>query len=1342
MPTELYDSVEAWGFMHPSFIVPAVFFNKSLVTPERNLTVLLGGGICPEGFYCPPASSLPIVCPNGTVGIEPGLSDAGQCDDCPSGYYCPGNATANSTSGEGVDLYQVRYDCPSGFYCETNSSAPRPCPEGTFGISANLHNASGCLPCPGGHYCEEGTGSSGGTGLCAEGYYCTSGATTPTPIDGVTGGICMDGFYCGEGTVTPQPCRGGKFCLGHPTPTLGNCAAGYYCEAASNTSTPVELRDLDGVIVADVCWAGFYCVEGSTTPQACPAGTYNDVTGATDESFCLPCDEGYYCPLAGNLSSSRQPCPANFYCPAGTAEPYENGCPVGHYCDGLDAAPIPCPASTFQDLPQQSSCKQCPAGYACGNATVVPVPCSAGRYCEAGSTVGEPCPAGKFGNQTYLEQCLTCTEGWLCTETGLQTPNVPCPAGYYCQPGGQILGDAIACPVGTYSNLTGLAYESQCLHCPAGQYCDQIALAEPVDDCDGGYYCEDGSPTPVQFTCAAGTYCPVGSTQPIECPMGHYCGSLADAPLACDAGTYNSHFGASSVSACLACPKGHYCPSGSEYPLPCPLGSHTTTSGNEEYADCTACPAGYYCLQNDEETQQLPCIDGYYCPGGDYYPLLRCPVGHFCSNGSATPTECDAGTYSPGTGHAECFNCPEKFWCEDGAVQPLPCPQGYACPSRTTAPEPCPIGTFSNRTDLSSIAECDPCIEGHYCPTEHLVHPLPCAAGHFCRNASTVASPVECDGYSTAERYGNSTTTFPWSCAGGTCVAGYYCPEGSILPTGSGPCPVGTYCPAGTASILDCPLGSFAAVEGSTECALCPSGHYCPTASKAELCPVTTYNPVEGSNSSVDCLTCDPGFQCPEGSFEQVPCPPGYYCPGGEDVLICPERYYCPLSSSAPVECPVEHFCPEGAVEPTVCPPGSYCADDWNNPDASEQGSAAPIPCPNGTYSPLPTDVVVNSVTRYGCINCPPGYFCPEGSSGPNQCMEGFYCPVKSAGPTKCPDGASCPLGSSSPVECEIGYYCPTGTGGSAFLCPVGSYCPAGVSQPILCPSGTADANPEVRGSYDDTCELCAPGTAGADPTRAECLPCEAGHVCSGPGTNTTTPVEEKDLGYVCPAGHYCVEGSSIETPCPLGTFSTVVGATSSDVCSPCDANHYNNRMGQLICHPCGGTSTSNASAATCTCIGKNRVFLSATGECRCRGRYTDENDGLTDGLTDCVPIPVPASCESDQVRDSSEQCVDKDDCSSECVYGGTRLPSGLCSCDVLQSARDVCGDGSTDCLDSLPKYYLDKWGALHIVEDGVDTNVTVCFNFEHLCDFFCLFLVTFLSLLALNVKRSPRHYD
>ena len=65
-----------------------------------------------------------------------------------------------------------------------------------------------------------------------------------------------------------------------------------------------------------------------------------------------------------------------------------------------------------------------------------------------------------------------------------------CPEGYYCPAGTGV--DWQPCPVGTFSNQTGLSQDSQCLPCTGGQYCGQLALTAPSAPCDSGYYCEYG----------------------------------------------------------------------------------------------------------------------------------------------------------------------------------------------------------------------------------------------------------------------------------------------------------------------------------------------------------------------------------------------------------------------------------------------------------------------------------------------------------------------------------------------------------------------------------------------------------------------------------------------------------------------------------------------------------------------------------------------------------------------------------------------------------------------------------------------------------------------------------
>lgn len=52
-----------------------------------------------------------------------------------------------------------------------------------------------------------------------------------------------------------------------------------------------------------------------------------------------------------------------------------------------------------------------------------------------------------------------------------------CERGFYCPPGSD---RQFACPAGTFNNHTGQVYNSSCLGCPPGQYCNPTAQAVPT----------------------------------------------------------------------------------------------------------------------------------------------------------------------------------------------------------------------------------------------------------------------------------------------------------------------------------------------------------------------------------------------------------------------------------------------------------------------------------------------------------------------------------------------------------------------------------------------------------------------------------------------------------------------------------------------------------------------------------------------------------------------------------------------------------------------------------------------------------------------------------------------
>lgn len=80
----------------------------------------------------------------------------------------------------------------------------------------------------------------------------------------------------------------------------GKCPAGYYCPTRP-TLVPI------------ICPAGSFCGEGFTTPQPCPGGTANPLTGATSQNWCAKVGPGFWAPLG---SPTPKDCPpSGFYCP-------------------------------------------------------------------------------------------------------------------------------------------------------------------------------------------------------------------------------------------------------------------------------------------------------------------------------------------------------------------------------------------------------------------------------------------------------------------------------------------------------------------------------------------------------------------------------------------------------------------------------------------------------------------------------------------------------------------------------------------------------------------------------------------------------------------------------------------------------------------------------------------------------------------------------------------------------------------------------------------------------------------------------------------------------------------
>ena len=64
--------------------------------------------------------------------------------------------------------------------------------------------------------------------------------------------------------------------------------------------------------------------------------------------------------------------------------------------------------------------------------------------------------------------------------------------------------EATACPLGTYSNVTGAVNKYVCTDCDEGYYCNCVAGLAPAGKCDAGYYCTGGAKVSTQHATEPG----------------------------------------------------------------------------------------------------------------------------------------------------------------------------------------------------------------------------------------------------------------------------------------------------------------------------------------------------------------------------------------------------------------------------------------------------------------------------------------------------------------------------------------------------------------------------------------------------------------------------------------------------------------------------------------------------------------------------------------------------------------------------------------------------------------------------------------------------------------------
>ena len=557
----------------------------------------------------------------------------------------------------------------------------------------------------------------------------------------------------------------------------------------------------------------------------------------------------------------------------------------------------------------------------------------------------------------------------------------------------------------------------------------------------------------------------------------------------------------------------------------------------------------------------------------------------------------------------------------------------FFSPSGCASPIICTSGTFS----LAGASTCTACQIGNYCVNGVQTA---CAAGSY---ASSTSSSI--------------------------CLA----------------CPAGSYCAQGSSTASQCSDGSFS-LTSSSSCTVCPAGSFCKGGSKV-LCQSGSY---QSLTSQLSCIPCTAGNYCVEGSTSVTACASGTYslasagvcsdCPSGSScnsgvaTLCSAGNYQASTKQTSCLSCTVGSYCVQGSISPTVCPDGLTSL-------ASSTSSTSCTSCPAGNFckTGIKTACVAGtyqpSTGQSVCLACVAGSYCLLGASSPTACPDGKYSLASaqsSADCIQCPQGVSCSGGVV--LNCSAGTYAAPGAA-SCSPCPAGFYCLAGTSTPIACPDGNYVYG-NAKASSD--CQPCIVGNFCKGGSQT---PCAAGSYSSSTGAITCP---------ACPAGSYCIVGSTVAILCPDGQYSSV----SAAVCSTCVAGSYckGGLMKQCSAgsyQPATGQSSCNSCPVGSYCLAGSITFTVCA-------------DALfsTGGSSTCNPCPAGSYCKGgvqNQCAAGSYQPSSSQTACLSCISGSYCVSGSI--------NPTPCPDGFTSALSSQTASSCFSCTAGFYCKSGVQTT-------------------------------------
>ena len=605
---------------------------KIFQDPDPNMTIRDRIEICPKGMYC--NRGVRYLCPAGRYGAVEGEVSS-QCSGPSSmGYFAPpGSISANQYPCGGIGLY-----CPEG------SSSPYPVQPGyyTFSPASRLYNTSTechfnnseCLPvfpydalyyrkynnrdgesvrteqiiCPPGSYCVDGKrwemppgryGKALGTvsvtaimetGICKRGWYCPAASVSSTPIR-----CGASNKYCPEGSGSPTPVPEGWYTA------MGLLYTAEVTDINVDVYMETSGRHQDDDIKYEIaeCEVGHWCSGGLR--NACPSGRYGSTRGLSSPFCSGPCAAGFICPR-GSFRSTQQVCgfgianPSSVFCPTGVSTGSFTPTPVskGHYTIG---------GSDTLNTTRS-------------NETICPI----GHYCEEGKMIR--CPAGRYGSTTGLNNAScsgACAEGYFCPSGSIDAQQVRC---------GSDRGVRSPCKIYP-DGRTAQDFRTGEMRCEVGHGAEDSGHRKTLHDFGGGW------------------------ETVVHHKTEEYTGMVPRQYH------YHTSFHTRSRTRFTGHPASVFCPTGSEVPTSVKVGYYTSGGNNTDNKTRVTqikCEPGFFC----EDGMKFRCPPGHY---GKEFGLATekcsgyCPAGFYCPWNTSTPIECPPRTYSS-PGYLACIKCP------------------------------------------------------------------------------------------------------------------------------------------------------------------------------------------------------------------------------------------------------------------------------------------------------------------------------------------------------------------------------------------------------------------------------------------------------------------------------------------------------------------------------------------------------------------------------------------------------------------------------------------------------------------------------------------------------------